>query len=71
MDPTTFLGAVSAMLGYGHSPKTPCYNMRSVVDVDGGLPDIGLTAHALARRRALGQRGKHFTSAENRRVQDW
>ena len=24
-------------MGYGHSPKTPCYNMQSVVDVDSGL----------------------------------
>jgi IS5 family transposase len=24
-------------MGYGNSPKTPCYNMQSVVDVDSGL----------------------------------
>ncbi len=24
-------------MGYGHSPKMPCYNMQSVVDVDSGL----------------------------------
>jgi transposase len=24
-------------MGYGRSPKTPCYNMQSVVDVDSGL----------------------------------
>jgi transposase len=24
-------------MGYGHTPKTPCYNMQSVVDVDSGL----------------------------------
>lgn len=24
-------------MGYGHSPKTPCYNMQSVVDVESGL----------------------------------
>ncbi|MDR3472300.1 MAG: transposase [Devosia sp.] len=24
-------------MGYGHSPKTPCYNMQSIVDVDSGL----------------------------------
>jgi hypothetical protein len=24
-------------MAYGHSPKTPCYNMQSVVDVSSGL----------------------------------
>lgn len=39
LDETVFVfGEPDArLMGYGHSPKTPCYNMQSVVDVDSGL----------------------------------